>query len=151
MRFDRIIDAVAAGEVDAGLIIHESRFTYGTAGLGCVADLGAWWEAETGMPIPLGAILVRNDIDDAGARTIDRTIRESLAFAYRDQAAIMPYVREHAFEMDDDVMRAHIDLYVNRYTHDLGDEGVAAIDRLFELGQATQLIPKDASPHFVPA
>src|SRR5512146_21038 len=104
IRFDRIIPAVAAGEVDAGLIIHESRFTYQTAGLVSVADLGDWWEGASGMPIPLGAILVRNDIDDKHARAIDRAIRMSLAFSREHEAAIMPYVREHAFEMSDDVM-----------------------------------------------
>ncbi len=149
MRFDRIVDAVASGEVDAGLIIHESRFTYAAAGLACVADLGEWWERETGRPIPLGAILVRRDVPAERASGIDATIRESLAFAYANGAAIAPYVREHAFEMDEDVMRAHIDLYVNDYSVDLGEEGVAAIEALFERGHAAGLIPSTVAPEFV--
>ncbi|GAC1395426.1 MAG: 1,4-dihydroxy-6-naphthoate synthase [Vulcanimicrobiaceae bacterium] len=149
MRFDRIVDAVARGDVDAGLIIHESRFTYEASGLACVADLGAWWERETGHPIPLGAILVRRDQNDDAARRIDETIRESLAFARRDEAAIAPYVREHAFEMDDAVMRAHIDLYVNDYSIDIADDGIAAVDELFTRAARANLIPRDSKPQFI--
>ena len=149
MRFDRIVDAVARGEVDAGLIIHESRFTYAASGLACVADLGQWWEKETGNPIPLGAILVRRDQADATARKIDDTIRASLAFARADEAAVAPYVREHAFEMDEAVMRAHIALYVNAYSVDLGDAGTAAIGDLFTRASAAGLIPPNVAPEFV--
>ena len=149
MRFDRIVDAVARGDVDAGLIIHESRFTYQDSGLAQVADLGQWWERETGHPIPLGAILARRDLGDAAATEIDGTIRESLAYAYEHSEAIAPYVREHAFEMDERVMRAHIDLYVNDYSQDLGDDGLAAIRALFELAASAGLIPTDAVPEFV--
>jgi 1,4-dihydroxy-6-naphthoate synthase len=149
MRFDAIVDAVASGAVDAGLIIHESRFTYQLSGLAQVADLGAWWESETGNPIPLGAILVRRDVPDAEARAIDETIRASLAFARRDEAAVAPYVREHAFEMDEAVMRAHIGLYVNDYSVDLGNDGVAAIEQLFELAAAARLVPEGVRPEFV--
>jgi len=149
MRFDRIVDAVASGEVDAGLIIHESRFTYRTAGLERVEDLGEWWERETGNPIPLGAILVRRDVPTDEGRRLDATIRESLAFARRDEAAVAPYVREHAFEMDEAVMRAHIGLYVNEYSNDLGDDGIAAIEQLFTLAAAARLIPENVVPEFV--
>jgi len=149
MRFDRIVEAVARGEAEAGLIIHESRFTYEASGLARVADLGAWWEDATGNPIPLGAILVRRDLDDAAASRIDRTIRASLAFARRDGAAVAPYVREHAFEMDEAVMRAHIALYVNEYSVDLGPAGVAAIDDLFARACAAGLIPPNVRPDFV--
>ena len=149
MRFDRIVDAVARGEVDAGLIIHESRFTYRASGLGEVSDLGAWWESETGRPIPLGAILVRRDVPLAQAQSIDRTIRESLAYARANETAVAPYVREHAFEMDEDVMRAHIGLYVNEYSIDVGDDGRAAIDQLFELAAARGLVPGGTLPEFV--
>jgi 1,4-dihydroxy-6-naphthoate synthase len=148
MRFDRIVEAVARGDADAGLIIHESRFTYGAAGLACVADLGAWWEQETGLPIPLGAILARRDLGDADVRAIDRAIRASLAFAYTDGARVAPYVREHAFEMDEDVMRAHIDLYVNAFTRDVGDEGVAAVDALFERAARAGLLANGARAEF---
>jgi len=149
MRFDRIVDAVASGEVDAGLIIHESRFTYQNAGLKQVVDLGEWWEIETGNPIPLGAILARRDLDDTAARAIDETIRDSLAYARANDAAVAPYVREHAFEMDDAVMRAHIGLYVNEYSMDLASDGIAAIENLFELASAARLIPRDVRPDFV--
>lgn len=149
MRFDRIVDAVARGDVDAGLIIHESRFTYQASGLAQVADLGAWWERTTGNPIPLGAILVRRDLDDATARRIDETIRASLAFARTDDAAIAPYVREHAFEMDEAVMRAHVALYVNEYSVDVGARGIAAVDDLFARAGAARLIPDGATPEYV--
>jgi 1,4-dihydroxy-6-naphthoate synthase len=149
MRFDRIVDAVANGDVEAGLIIHESRFTYQESGLVQVADLGEWWEGETGHPIPLGAILARRDLPPERAHRIDATIRQSLAYAYANEAAVAPYIREHAFEMSDDVMRAHIALYVNEYSHDLGSEGVAAIDDLFARAAAARLIPPGVVPEFV--
>jgi 1,4-dihydroxy-6-naphthoate synthase len=148
MRFDRIVDAVAHGEVDAGLIIHESRFTYQQSGLAAVADLGAWWESETGHPIPLGAILVRRDVGDDEARRLDETIRTSLAYARSNDAAVAPYVREHAFEMDESVMRAHVGLYVNEYSIDVGDDGEAAVRELFKRAAAANLIP-NVTPEFV--
>jgi 1,4-dihydroxy-6-naphthoate synthase len=148
MRFDRIVDAVARGEVDAGLIIHESRFTYQKSALVQVVDLGAWWEAETGHPIPLGAILTRRDLHAATVTTIDATIRGSLDYAYANGAAVEPYVREHAFEMDEAVMRAHIALYVNQYSRDIGDDGIAAVEALFDLAGDAGLIPRLVRPDF---
>ena len=148
MRFDAIVDAVANGEVAAGLIIHESRFTYEKAGLEEVIDLGDWWEHETGNPIPLGAILVRRDVSDEDARTIDEAIRRSLRFAREREGEIIGYVREHAFEMDDDVMRAHIELYVNAYSEDVGEEGIAAVEDFFARAARANLIP-GARPEFV--
>ena len=149
MRFDRIVDAVAQGEVDAGLIIHETRFTYQRSGLMPVVDLGEWWEAETGHPIPLGAILARRDLSLDEGRRIDATVRESLAYARGHESAVAPYVREHAFEMEPEVVRAHIGLYVNYYSFDIGEDGVAAIDALFELATAARLIPPGTVPEFV--
>ncbi|MEO9171182.1 MAG: 1,4-dihydroxy-6-naphthoate synthase [Candidatus Baltobacteraceae bacterium] len=149
MRFDRIVAAVAAGEADAGLIIHESRFTYRSAGLVQLADLGNWWESTSGMPIPLGGILVRNTIDDARAREINLAIRRSLAFSRNNEAPIMPYVREHAFEMSDDVMRAHIDLYVNEYSNDIGEGGIAAVRELFARARRAGILRERAEPRFV--
>jgi 1,4-dihydroxy-6-naphthoate synthase len=148
MRFDAIIPAVARGEIDAGLIIHESRFTYQNAGLVSVADLGDWWESVTGMPIPLGAILARNDLGPERARAIDEAIRASLQFARKNPEAIMPFVREHAFEMSDDVMRKHIELYVNDYSSDIGDDGIAAVNELFARARAAGILQADAAPHF---
>ena len=149
MRFDSIIPAVASGDVDAGLIIHESRFTYQQFGLVQVADLGDWWERASGMPIPLGGILVRNDIGDTQAREIDSAIRRSLAFSRSDETAVMPYVREHAFEMSDDVMRKHIGLYVNEYSDDLGDAGIAAVNELFRRADSAGILHAATEPRFV--
>jgi 1,4-dihydroxy-6-naphthoate synthase len=151
LRFDAIVDAVADGDVDAGLIIHESRFTYAARGLACVRDLGDWWETATGNPIPLGAILVRRDIDDAAAIAIDAAIRRSLDHARTREADIIAYVRAHAFEMDDAVMRAHIGLYVNEFSDDVGPAGIAAVSDLFERAAAHGLIPVTAEPRFIGA
>ena len=148
MRFDRIVGAVAAGEVDAGLIIHESRFTYEKFGLRAVADLGEWWETQTQMPIPLGAILVRRDVSPAQAVTLNDAIRRSLRFARSREGAIIDYVRAHAAEMDDDVMRKHIELYVNEFSDDVGAAGRAAIDVLFERAAASGLIPPGTKAEF---
>ncbi|HUN28638.1 MAG TPA: 1,4-dihydroxy-6-naphthoate synthase [Alphaproteobacteria bacterium] len=148
MRFDHIIPAVASGRIDAGLIIHESRFTYAEAGLVSVADLGEWWESESGMPIPLGAILARNDLGEERMREIDGAIRASLRFARQNEAAIMPFVREHAFEMSDDVMRKHIELYVNDYSADIGVDGIAAVNELFARARSAGVLEADASPRF---
>lgn len=148
MRFDQIIGAVARGEVDAGLIIHESRFTYRDAGLIAIADLGELWETMTLLPIPLGAVIVRNDIDAAQTQRIDAAIRRSLAFARANEAAVMPYVREHAVEMSDDVMRAHIDLYVNEFTEDLGKVGREAVHALFARARAAGVLKSGTGPQF---
>jgi 1,4-dihydroxy-6-naphthoate synthase len=149
MRFDRIIDAVAAGEVDAGLIIHESRFTYRDAGLIAIADLGEWWENMTLLPIPLGAVIVRDDVDAETARRVAAAIRRSLAFARANESAVMPYVREHAAEMSDDVMRAHIELYVNEFTEELGSTGRDAVGALFARAHTAHILKADAEPRFV--
>jgi 1,4-dihydroxy-6-naphthoate synthase len=148
LRFDQIIPAVVSGAVDAGLIIHESRFTYAEAGLVSVADLGEWWESVSGMPIPLGAILARSDLDNARAHDINEAIRASLRFAREHEKAIMPFVREHAFEMSDDVMRKHIELYVNKYSEDVGEDGVAAVHELFARAKAAGILETDATPRF---
>jgi 1,4-dihydroxy-6-naphthoate synthase len=149
MRFDRIVEAVASGEVEAGLIIHESRFTFGASGLIQIADLGTWWESLTSLPIPLGAILVRDDVEDSEARKIEDAIRRSLAFARANDAAIMPYVREHAVEMSDEVMHKHIALYVNEFSNDLGEIGVRAVLELFKRAHEAAIIPEVAAPVFV--
>jgi len=148
MRFDRIIPAVVAGDVDAGLIIHESRFTYREAGLIAIADLGELWENMTLLPIPLGAILVRNDVSDEEAGRINTAIRRSLAFARANEAAVMPYVREHAVEMSDDVMRAHIELYVNDFTDDLGKVGREAVTALFARANEARVLRRQVEPCF---
>ncbi len=148
MRFDKIIGAVARGEVDAGLIIHESRFTYRDAGLIAIADLGEWWENMTLLPIPLGGILVRDDVGENETQAIAEAIRRSLAFARADEGAVMPYVREHAFEMSDEVMRAHIGLYVNEFSDDLGENGRAAIHALFARAHDAGILRHETEPRF---
>jgi len=148
MRFDRIIPAVVAGEVDAGLIIHESRFTYRDAGLISIADLGEWWENMTLLPVPLGAVLVRDDVGDDETRAIGAAITRSLAFARENDAAVMPYVRAHATEMDDDVMRSHIDLYVNEFTEDLGEIGREAVHALFSRAHDAGILRHAVEPRF---
>jgi 5,8-dihydroxy-2-naphthoate synthase len=135
LRYDRILDAVAKGEVDAGLIIHESRFTYREHGLVSVADLGEWWEGETGLPVPLAGIFARSDLDPELAEAAETAIRASVEYAFANPEASREYVRAHSQEMSDEVCAAHIALYVNEHSVDVGEEGLAAIDRL--LGRAT--------------
>jgi 1,4-dihydroxy-6-naphthoate synthase len=130
MRYDRILAAVSAGDVDAGLIIHESRFTYADHGLVAAADLGAWWEAETGLPVPLAGICARADLDDALIAAAERAIRQSVQHAFDHPDASRAYVRAHAQELSDAVCAAHIELYVNEYTLDIGEDGLRAIERL---------------------
>lgn len=149
MRFDQIVEAVTRGAVDAGLIIHESRFTYQDAGLVQIVDLGEWWEGETGMPIPLGAILARRDLDDTAARTAEDVIRRSLHHARTKEEDVMKYVREHATEMSDAVMRRHIALYVNEFSDDVGEEGIAAVNELFRRAHAARIIPETTEAIFV--
>jgi 1,4-dihydroxy-6-naphthoate synthase len=132
LRYDRILDAVASGEVDAGLIIHESRFTYAAHGLVKAADLGDWWEGETGLPVPLAGICARADLEEDLAADAERAIRASVQFAFTNPEASRDYVRAHAQEMSDEVCDAHIRLYVNELSLDVGDEGLRAIARLVE-------------------
>ena len=136
LRYDRILDAVASGAVDAGLIIHESRFTYADHGLSRVADLGEWWEATTGLPVPLAAICARADIDDATADEVERAIRASVQYAFAHPEASRAWMREHAQELSADVCDQHVALYVNEFSIDLGDEGLEAIDRLLQRAPA---------------
>lgn len=128
--YSDIMPAVARGEVDAGLIIHESRFTYPRFGLVKVVDLGEWWEGETGAPIPLGGIVARRSLGEPLIRRIEAAIRASVEHAFRHPSASATYVAAHAQEMEPEVMRQHIDLYVNDFSVDVGEEGERAIDEL---------------------
>jgi 5,8-dihydroxy-2-naphthoate synthase len=134
LRYDRILDAVVAGEVVAGLIIHESRFTYREQGLVAVADLGEWWEGETGLPVPLAGIFARSDLSPELVDEAQAAIRASVEYAFADPEASREYVRSLSHEMSDEVCADHIALYVNEHSVDIGDEGLGAIDRL--LGRA---------------
>lgn len=130
LRFSEIEDAVLRGDFPAGVIIHENRFTYAQKGLHCVADLGEYWEKKTRLPIPLGAIAVHRRIDPVVAHQIHLLVRRSVLHAMIHPDEPMPYVRRHAQELDDTVIRQHIDLYVNRFSIDLGADGEQAVVRL---------------------
>jgi 1,4-dihydroxy-6-naphthoate synthase len=149
MPFDQIMGATRDGAVDAGLIIHESRFTYPRYGLRQVIDLGQWWESQTGHAIPLGGIVMRRDLGPALIRRTDRALAASVAFAHAQPEAVWPTVRRHAQEMEDDVMRQHIALYVNRFTEDYGAEGEAAIHYLMATAARLGIVPADDRPLFV--
>jgi len=149
MRFDEIMPAVCDGTVDAGVIIHESRFTYQRYGLTRVVDLGDWWERETGHAIPLGGILMRRDLGDDLIRRTERALSESVDYAFAHTDVVWPTVRLHAQEMEDDVMRQHIDLYVNEFTRDYGAEGAAAIDHLLATAERLGIVPRSDRPLYV--
>ncbi|MDH3998108.1 MAG: 1,4-dihydroxy-6-naphthoate synthase, partial [Desulfuromonadales bacterium] len=140
--FEQIMPALQRGEAEAGVIIHESRFTFAQAGFHELLDLGAWWEEETGLPIPLGGILARRDLGAETIRQIEQAIRASLEYAQQQPQACRAYIHSHAQELDDAVIDAHIKLYVNDFSLDLGDEGVAAVEVLLARAEARGLIPK---------
>jgi 1,4-dihydroxy-6-naphthoate synthase len=136
--FASIMPAVRDGGYDAGLVIHEARFTFGEYGLQALVDLGEWWEGDTGLPIPLGAILARRDHDH---RLLGRVLRASVERAWADPAQSADYVAAHAAEMSPDVQRRHIALYVNEFTRDLGEDGYAAARTLLDRATAAGLTP----------
>jgi 1,4-dihydroxy-6-naphthoate synthase len=130
LRYDRILDAVATGAVDAGLIIHESRFTYQDHGLVRVADLGEWWEGETGLPVPLAVIGARADLDADTVAEAEAALRASVEHAFAHPEESRAYVRAHSQELSDAVCDQHIALYVNEFSIDLGDDGLHAVNAL---------------------
>lgn len=141
--FHEIMPGVAAGRYDAGLVIHEARFTYPRHGLTALVDLGEWWEGDTGLPIPLGAILARRGaVDPVEAAT---WIRESVRQAWADPEASRGYVLAHAQEMEPDVVDRHIGLYVNEFTADLGEAGFAAVEALLGRAADAGLVPQTSS------
>lgn len=148
MSYEQIMPAVAAGEVDAGLIIHESRFTYPDHGLTRIVDLGEWWEKVTGAPIPLGGIVARRDLGD-DIPIIESAIRSSVEYGFADPAASEAYIRDHAQEMSDDVTRSHIELYVNDFSIDVGSAGEMAIRELLRRAAVAGLTPTRSGDPFV--
>jgi 1,4-dihydroxy-6-naphthoate synthase len=138
--FSEIEQGVLDGKYDAGLIIHESRFTYEQKGLKKIMDLGEFWESLIHAPIPLGGIVARRKFDNELLQKISRVIRKSLEYAYANTADVMPYVKEHAQEMSEEVMEKHIGLYVNQYSLDLGETGAKAVELLFNKALETGLI-----------
>jgi 1,4-dihydroxy-6-naphthoate synthase len=141
MPFHEIMPAVRDGKVDAGLVIHEARFTYQNYGLHKLADMGEHWERTTGLPIPLGAIIAKRSLGEERLKTLADAARASVRAAWDDPEASRPYVLEHAQEMDPAVADQHIGLYVNEFTADLGEDGYAAIRGLLTRAAAEGLVP----------
>lgn len=146
--FHQIIPAVAAGTVDAGLIIHESRFTYQDYGLKQLVDLGGWWEGETGLPIPLGGIVARRSLGRGTILQIENSLRDAVRYSMQNPAAGAAYIRSHAQEMSEAVCTAHINLYVNRFSEQLGDEGELAIRELLARSEQAGIAPASELPLF---
>ncbi|MNH80328.1 1,4-dihydroxy-6-naphtoate synthase [compost metagenome] len=139
MPFDKIMPAVRDGQIDAGLVIHEARFTYPNYGLAMMTDLGSWWEATTGLPIPLGAIIARRSLD---LKRIAGWIQDSVRYAWDHPEVSRSYIASHAQEMAPEVTQAHIDLYVNEFTGELGEEGYNAVSALLTLAADEGLVPR---------
>ncbi|WP_207515514.1 1,4-dihydroxy-6-naphthoate synthase [Longitalea luteola] len=133
MIFSAIEDAVLNEEVDAGVIIHENRFTYQQKGLHKLVDLGEYWEQQTGNPIPLGGIVMKKTFNSALQQKVDALIKRSLEYAFKNYPQITDYVKQHSQEMSEHVMRQHIDLYVNNYSLELGRDGKAAVNTFLDI------------------
>lgn len=141
MLFSEIEDALLAGDIDLGLIIHENRFTYESRGLHKVVDLGDYWERTTGKPIPLGGIVIRRSLPEDVKHKLNRVLRRSVQFAFDHPESGIEFIRSHAQAMEDEVMYQHIKLYVNAYSLDLGEVGREAIQLMFDKARALDLIP----------
>ena len=135
MPFDKIMTALQEDKADAGVIIHESRFTYQNYSLTCVQDLGEWWEQETGLPLPLGCIAARTNLGEQVIKEIEEAIAASLRWAFAHPNACTAYIKEHAQELDEQVISDHIALYVNDFSLDLTDVGRAAVQELLRRGE----------------
>ena len=144
MLFSDIEEAVLRGDYDLGLIIHESRFTYQQRGLHKVADMGAYWETQTGCPIPLGGIAIKRNCDETLQQKVDRLIRRSLAHSFSTYPELSGFVRQHAKAMDPAVMRQHIDLYVNDYSFHLGEKGREAVAQMMAIKGDPPTLPSTA-------
>ncbi len=140
VRYDEVMGMVASGEVDAGVIIHEGRFTYERAGLRLLADLGQWWQDKTSLPIPLGCIAARKELGPERIADIERLLRRGIGESFDRPDRTTEYVRQYAQEMDPDVLAAHIRTFVNDYSRDIGDEGRLAVAKLGELARESGII-----------
>ena len=143
MLFSDIPECVARGEFEAGVIIHESRFTYKALGLECMVDLGHWWEQSFGLPIPLGGIVVKKEVTIHIYDELRSAIQDSLSYARANTDEVIPFMKKWAKEMDEAVMMNHVRLYVNDFSMELGETGQKAVDFLFQLGIERGLFPKD--------
>lgn len=148
MPFENIMPSVMNKEADFGVIIHEGRFVYQTMGLELKTDLGLWWEDRTSLPIPLGCIAIRRDIDPAIACDIQDLIGRSIEHAFSNPSAARDYIQAHAQELDDSVIRQHIQLYVNDFSKDIGSGGEAAVMAFFEKARQSGLMKKSKKPLF---
>lgn len=137
--FSEIESAVLKGEVDAGLLIHESRFTYAQKGLKKIIDLGEFWDSLIHAPIPLGGIVIKRNLDTELQQKVSKLIRKSVEFAFANPESCMNYVKAHAQEMDEEVMKKHIALYVNKFSIDLGNEGINAVNLMFNKAKEIRL------------
>lgn len=146
--FDKIMPAVSAGQFDYGVIIHEGRFTYENYGLDCLLDLGQWWESVTSLPIPLGGIGMRRDLPDDIICKTESVIRESIQFAHANPSAPAEYIKTHAQELSDEVIREHIALYVNEFSIDIGEAGETTIEALFARAREKGIMPNSSKPLF---
>ena len=149
MPFNEIMDAVLSGDVDAGLIIHESRFTYQGFGLHKLVDLGEWWEGETGLPIPLGGIVARRSLGAEAIAAVERALGSGVGYARTHPGEAARYIGEHAQEMSPEVCSAHIGLYVNDFSNDLGEEGIRAITCLLQRAEQAGLVPGSGTSLFM--
>ena len=147
--FSEIENAVLSGEVDLGLIIHENRFTYAQKGLLKFADLGERWEVETGLPIPLGCIAIKRTISEGVKAKISKLLTQSVEYAFQNPNESKPYIHQYAQEMDESVQQQHINLYVNNFSINLGEEGKNAIRELFKKGAELNLLQIPTEPLFI--
>ena len=148
MPFEKIMSAVIEKKADFGVIIHEGRFVYPDMGLELKADLGLWWEDKTFLPIPLGCIAIKRDIDPAIACDIQKLIGQSIDHAFLNPSMAYDYIQTHAQELDEDVIQQHIELYVNNFSKDIGEKGEAAITTFFKKARASGLIKNFESSLF---
>ncbi len=147
--FSDIEDAILGGEVDAGLIIHENRFTYEKKGLRKIIDLGEDWEEKTKNPIPLGGIVINRKFDIETQQKVNRVLKRSVEFAFKNPNSGYVYVKKYAQELNDEVIKKHIDLYVNNFTVDLGTDGKNAVETLFKMAKKEKLISSFPEDIFV--
>jgi len=147
--FDRILDVVAEGTVDAGLIIHEGQLTYGDQGLSSIVDLGQWWQAETGLPLPLGANAIRKDLGPSGLDDVTRFLRQSIEYGldHRDEA--LDYALQFGRDLDRAKADAFVGMYVNDWTLDFGERGRTAVKELLRRGYESGVIPHPVEPEFI--
>tara|TARA_B100000795_G_scaffold182204_1_gene138115 strand:+ start:3840 stop:4667 length:828 start_codon:yes stop_codon:yes gene_type:complete len=147
--FSEIESVIKNGEVSAGLIIHENRFTYADRGFDKVKDLGEHWEQQTGMPIPLGGIAIKRNLDKSLQEKVQRLIRKSIEFAFDNPSESLAFVKQNAQEMDAEIMQKHINLYVNEYSLSLGEKGKAAIEYMYKFSVEKNLITETEKDLFV--